>query len=322
MISKREFRRNRQTDWERFARLVEKVDSSGWSKLNGGEASEFSRLFREVCYDLSLARTREWGDGLTSYLNDLVTRGHNNFYKAPPTRSRQFVRFVAAGFPRVFRRNLSYFLTAAALFFGPFGVAWVVIQNQPELASRVIPASQLDQMEEMYESSEFEDFGTGRATMAGFYVYNNVGIALRCFAFGVLLGAGTVYLLLMNGIVIGAVAGYLVAMGHGDNFLSFVVSHGSFELTAIAVSGGAGLMLGDALVHPGQRNRLEALRARGLEAVQIACGAAVMLVVAAMIEAFWSPAPIPDVMKYTGGGLLWLLVILYLSIAGREEQPS
>lgn len=322
MISKREFRRTRQPDWERFTRLVEKVDSSGWKKLTGGEASEFSRLFREVCYDLSLARTREWGIGLTSYLNELVTRGHNIFYKAPPTRFRQFVRFVASGFPRIFRRNISYFLTAAALFFCPLAVAWIVLQNQPELASRVIPAQQLDQMEEMYSNSEFENFGSERAGMAGYYVHHNVGIALQCFAYGVLLGAGTVYLLLMNGIVIGAVAGYLVAMGHGDNFLSFVVSHGSFELTAIAVSGGAGLMLGDALVHPGQRDSLDALRTRGLEAVQIACGAAVMLVVAAIIEAFWSPAPIPDVMKYTGGGLLWLLVILYLSIAGREEQPS
>lgn len=322
MLSKREFRRQRQSAWSRFAKLVNKVDVSGFKKLQGNEASEFSRLFREVCYDLSIVRSREWGAGLTSYLNDLVTRGHNTFYKAPPTRMRQFVRFVSSEFPRVFRRNISYFLAAAVLFFVPFGITWAVVQNRPELATRVLPTQQLDMMEQMYEEPDMGEFGTGRATMGGFYVYNNAGIALRCFALGILLGAGTVYVLLMNGIVIGAVVGYVVGMGHGDNILSFVVSHGSFELTAIAVSGGAGLMLGEALVHPGQRNRLDALRSRGLEAVQIACGAAAMLVVAAMIEAFWSPAPIPNEVKYAAGGLLWLLVILYLMLAGRGEQPA
>ncbi len=197
-----------------------------------------------------------------------------------------------------------------------------MIQNRPDLAARVLPVQQLDQLEEMYESAEFNDFGTERATMGGFYVYNNVGIALRCFALGVLLGTGTVYVLLTNGIFIGAATGYVVGMGHGDNFLSFIVSHGSFELTAIAVAGGAGLMLGDAIVHPGARSRIDSLRTRGLEAVQIASGAAVMLMVAAMIEAFWSPAPIPAQIKYTAGGLLWLLVILYLTLAGRGEEPA
>ncbi len=319
MISQRDFRRQRSGDWARFEALIHKIDNNGWKKLSGSEASEFSRLFRETCHDLSIVRTRDWGTGLTSYLNELVTKGHNIFYKSPPTRSRDFVTFVSSGFPRVFRRNIWFFLAASALFFLPLAITWVVVQNRPELAARILPAQQLDMMEEMYAEAEFEEYDASRAAMGGFYVRNNVGIALRCFAMGVLLGTGTVYVLLTNGIILGAVSGYIVGMGHGDNFLSFVVSHGSFELTAIAVAGGAGLILGDAIVHPGRQSRIDSLRTRGLEAVQIACGAAVMLMVAAMIEAFWSPAPIADGIKYAGGALLWLLVILYLSLAGRGE---
>ena len=159
-----------------------------------------------------------------------------------------------------------------------------------------------------------------RATMAGFYINNNVGIALKCFALGILLGIGTVYTLLFNGIFLGAVSGYIVSQGNGDRFLSFVISHGSFELTAIAVAGGAGLMLGNALIHPGQRKRFESLQVRGLEAVQIAGGAAVMLVVAAFIEAFWSPSDIPNLVKYVVGSGLWLLVFLYLGLAGLQSD--
>jgi uncharacterized membrane protein SpoIIM required for sporulation len=126
--------------------------------------------------------------------------------------------------------------------------------------------------------------------------------------------------LLYNGIVIGAITGHVLAAGHSDRFLSFVVSHGSFELTAIAVAGGAGLMLGDALVHPGQRTRIESLRHCGFEAIQIAGGAAAMLIVAALIVGFWSPAPIPKFAKYAGGGLLWVLVAVYLGTAGLWEK--
>ena len=157
--------------------------------------------------------------------------------------------------------------------------------------------------------------------MAGFYVNHNAGIALDCFGRGILFGLGTVYTLIENGIALGAISGYLISAGHSERFLSFVISHGSFELVAIAVAGGAGLMLGNALIHPGQRTRLESLRVRGLEAIQIACGAAAMLMVAALIEAFWSPSPaIPNFVKYAGGALLWVVVFVYLSTAGRWER--
>ena len=218
-------------------------------------------------------------------------------------------------------------MTTAKIFV-PGALAWGVIQTNPGLAPRLIAPEQLEQYDEMYSAREEghgEDesatgwfrFGEERTAMAGFYVQHNVGIALQCFARGILFGLGTIYTLLYNGIAIGAVGGYVVAKGHGDRFLSFIISHGSFELTAIAVAGGAGLMLGDALVHPGNRTRLEALRVQGLEAVQIAGGAAVMLVIAALIEGFWSPAPIPAIFKYTAGGVLWIIVILYLCLAGR-----
>ena len=74
------------------------------------------------------------------------------------------------------------------------------------------------------------------------------------------------------------------------------------------------------VIHPGQRTRIEALRVRGLQAVQIASGAAAMLVVAALIEAFWSPAPIPALVKYIVGACLWVLVAVYLTFAGKERE--
>jgi uncharacterized membrane protein SpoIIM required for sporulation len=337
-MNKRRFVAKRAPAWRRFEELLNRLDTISVKRFSAAETAEFSRLFRELCYDLSLIRSRDWGRALVSYLNDLVSRGHNAFYSSPPGNFANLVRFLAVGYPRLFRKNIAYFATAAILFFGSLGTTWAVVWHDRSLASRIVPPEALKRFEEMYSESgplahdsgdqsgkndkqrELDDFGGQRAFMFGFYINNNVGIALDCFGRGILLGVGTVYTLLMNGIAIGAIVGYICSAGHADRFLSFAISHGSFELTAIAVAGGAGLMLGNALIHPGQRTRLESLRIRGLEAIQIAGGAAAMLAVAALIEGFWSPAAIPNVVKYAVGGLLWVLVIVYLATAGLWER--
>jgi uncharacterized membrane protein SpoIIM required for sporulation len=339
-MNKRRFVAKRAVSWRRFEKLLDRLDSISLRRFSPNETAEFSRLFRELCYDLSLIRSRDWGRGLVSYLNDLVSRGHNAFYSSPPGNLANVVRFLTVGFPRLFRANIGYFLTAAVIFFGSLAITWGVVQNNPALATRIVPPEQLRQAERMYsdhtskqkpgdttDDEEDEDwqnapnFGDQRSFMAGFYINNNVGIAFRCFACGILYGVGSVVVLLFNGIFLGAIAGDLIATGHSEKFLSFVVSHGSFELTAIAVAGGAGLMLGNALIHPGRRTRLESLRVRGLEAIEIACGAGAMLFVAALIEAFWSPSlAIPNPVKYAGAAIMWIMVFVYLSTAGRWER--
>ena len=322
-MNKRDFVKRRRPAWSRFQQMLDRLEGRSFRRMSGAHVREFSQLFRELAHDLALVKSRGWGKGLETYLNDLAARGNNVFYQAPPGRMGRFLQFLRAGYPRVFRKNAGYFWAAAACLFLPMLIAWVVVQNSPGLAHRVMEPSQLQQMEDMYGPDEDAtpgelQFAEERATMGGFYVYNNVGIALRAFAAGLLFGLVTIYVLVSNGIIIGTIAGYLISQGHGNAFLSFIISHGAFELTAIAVAGGAGLMLGNAIVHPGRRTRLENLQVRGREAVQIAGGAVVMLLIAALLEAFWSPAAIPAVIKYTVGSILWALVALYLLLVGRE----
>jgi uncharacterized membrane protein SpoIIM required for sporulation len=155
--------------------------------------------------------------------------------------------------------------------------------------------------------------------MAGFYVNNNVGIALRCFALGVFGGLGSAFYLVHNGLSIGAILGYVASQGAGANIVTFIVGHGSFELGAIMLAGGAGLALGWSLVAPGTRTRLASVRAVAPDLVVIVAGAAVMLIIAAAIEAFWSPSSLPNEIKQSVGALFFLLVLLYLLLAGRKE---
>lgn len=313
----------RRKVWQKFEKLVKRAEGTGGPKLTPREIAEYSRLFRELAYDLATVRSRGWGQRLETYLNDLVARGHNAFYRLNPFHMEPFIRFVASDFPRLFRRNIAYFFVASLLFYVPFGITWAVVQLNPSLGTRVVDGAQLEQAAMMYsydpDDTRRDGITEERAAMGGFYVYNNVGIALRSFAGGIFLGIATIYTLLSNGIGIGAVAGYICSQGHAKAFTSFVISHGSFELTALAIAGGAGLMLGNAMIHPGSMTRMQSLQSRGLEAVQVALGAALMLGVAAVIEAFWSPAAIHSMFKYVVGTLLWICVGLYLTLAGRDD---
>jgi uncharacterized membrane protein SpoIIM required for sporulation len=170
-------------------------------------------------------------------------------------------------------------------------------------------------------------FADGRSAgdstlMTGCYVNNNVGIALRCFALGVFGGVGSAFYLLHNGLSIGAILGYVGAQGAGNNIVTFVVGHGSFELGAIVLAGGAGLSLGWSLVAPGEKTRVASLQAVAADVVVIVGGAAVMLLVAALIEGFWSGSSVSDSVKRSVGIAFFLMVALYLLLAGRGHEPN
>jgi uncharacterized membrane protein SpoIIM required for sporulation len=156
-------------------------------------------------------------------------------------------------------------------------------------------------------------------TMFGFYIRNNVGVAFQCFATGLAAGLGSIFFLAYNGAMFGAVAGYLAERGLGDTFFSFVVTHGSFELTAIALSGAAGLKLGHSLLAPGRWSRGQSLVFAARECVVIVYGVMAMLIVAAAVEAFWSSAAwVPSAVKYGVAAACWIAVFAYLALQGRD----
>lgn len=320
-MNQEQFLRDRRDDWQALEKLLVERRRGARGKA---DPLEFSRLLRAVSHDLSTATSRDWGGDVVRYLNELIVRAHNSFHGESLRRTGAIWPFFAREFPALLRRERRYFLVASLLFFGPLILAAVAIAQRPELAERVLPRTILVQFENMYEQlpSRGSEKAGASSSMAGFYVYNNVGIAFRCFATGIVLGLGSVFFLLYNGIVIGAVTGTVIAAGHGDAFLSFVVGHGAFELTGIAIAGAAGLVLGDGVVRPGPYARGESLWIRGRDAVRLALGAGGMIAVAALVEAFWSPSTAPAVVKYWVGGGLWLLVIAYLSFGGRESSRA
>jgi uncharacterized membrane protein SpoIIM required for sporulation len=317
----------RQAEWTELDRLLARVNATGDLRtLAPQEIARLAPLYRDLCADLARAEAARYGAPLLEYLHGLTASAHGLLYAAPPRAASAFrVRAGAwvSAFPRAFRAHGGAMALSAAFFFVPFAIAFVAARLHPEVAFRVVPEAMLRPLTESYAKgfAEGRDAGQGMM-MAGFYIWNNVGIALRCFAMGIFGGLGSAFYLVTNGLMTGAIVGYVASQGAGANVFTFVTGHSTFELGAIVIAGGAGLMLGWAAVAPGERTRVASLQAAGKDAVVLVSGAAVMLCVAAGIEAYWSPSSIPSGIKRAVGLGLFVLLGLAMMILGRGEKED
>lgn len=323
-VNEAAFAERRAADWSEMETLVRRAQALGVRRLTPVEISRLSPLYRDLCADLAAAQAARYSAPLVESLQTLTAAAHTVVYGIYSRTERRF-RFkdAALAFPRAVRRHRLAMALAFLLFFVPFFAAFAAALHDPTFAFRVAPEGQLRQLTDAYR----EGFSGGReagqgAMMAGFYVNNNVGIALRCFATGIFFGLGSAFYLLTNGLSTGAIMGYVTSQGAGDNILTFVVGHSSFELGAIVIAGGAGMALGWSLVDPGERTRADALRIAGKDAAILASGAAVMLFIAAAIEGFWSASSAPDGVKRAFGAVALSLVLLYLVLGGRGARDD
>jgi uncharacterized membrane protein SpoIIM required for sporulation len=315
----------RQREWDELDAVLRAARDRGLRRLSPDQVARFSPLYRDVCADLSRAQAAAYSGPLIDYLQGLTAAAHTVLYgrqfhaQRPEGRTRgSLLRVALEAFPRAVRRHKVAMFIALLLFFVPFvGGLFATLAN-PTFAARVVPEAQLRPLVEAYR----QGFGSGRgagldAEMAGFYVDNNVGIALRCFATGLAFGLGSAFYLVENGLTTGAIVGYVTAHGAGDNIFTFVVGHSSIELGAIVLSGGAGLALGWSIVMPGERTRVASLQRAAGSLVTVVFGAAGMLLLAAAVEGFWSASGVHATVKRVVGGVMLAVVVAYIGLAGR-----
>jgi uncharacterized membrane protein SpoIIM required for sporulation len=321
MVPEDAFVAARSSDWNELDKLL--LQDRELHDLGGPEISRVAALYRALCSDLMRCRGARYSGDLVGYLNGLAGRAHNALYGARPLRALGLGRLVARDFPRALRKRWRLLALSTALFFLPWIVGQAGAMTSTAFAMKVLPAAALEEMAKTYS----EGFEAGRAAgagagMAGFYVYNNIGIAFRCFATGVLFGLGSLFFLVYNGLVLGTVVGHVISAGAGESILTFMCGHGPFELTAIVICGAAGMQMGYALIDTGGRTRIGSLRSQSREIAHLVIGAALMLLVAALIEAFWSPSSLPAPVKWTASAVLTLGLALYFGLAGRgPDRP-
>ncbi len=314
-----EFENHYREFWQHMENLLDDKDD-----IDASLIERFPADYRRLCQHLAVAKSRRYAPGLTNRLNYLVQRGYQKLYGQRVKDQGILVEYFVRGFPAALRRNGRYLWIAGVAFVLPYILMMIACMMNDQMLYSVMDPASVRGMESMYRpgADKFgrEDEAATDLFMFGFYIYNNIGIAFRCFATGLFFGVGSLFTLVFNGVVIGGVSGHLTALEYTETFYPFVVGHGSFELTAIVFSGAAGLKLGWALLSPGRLSRLQAMQAAASDAIKIMYGTFIMLTIAALIEAFWSAsAVIPNEVKYAVGALLWILVYYYCFFYARPQ---
>jgi uncharacterized membrane protein SpoIIM required for sporulation len=313
----------RQGDWARLEALLGRVQGGNLRSLAADDLEELTRLYRLAASDLARARRDFPGDRVVAYLNRLVSQAYAVVYSTAGISWKDVGRWYLGGFPRLFRATAGYYLLAALLFFGTGILSFVATVSYPPSAQALLDSNTYAAITSYTEQGELWTDNippVTRSAEAAFIMTNNIRVAIFAFAGGMLLGLGTAFALVLNGVHLGAVFGVVANHGLGFRLLSFVAGHGVIELSVICLAGGAGFMLADAIARPGMLTRSEALRLAAQRAVQLLLGGASLLVLAGLIEGFISPSALPDWFKFGVGILTGVLLYSYWLLVGRRVK--
>ncbi len=309
-------------NWQRLEDLLLILETSSIRGLSKMEVREFGELYRRAATDLAIARSETRDLKLVNYLNSLVIRAHGKIYRAEGQGANLVWNFFAEDFPRAFRRTWRYSALAFAVFMF-FGIAsFVLCYNDLNFADEL----GLGDLRFAVQNDNKWWLELNKANQIGStaILTNNIMVALKAFAFGAFLGIGTIYVLIFNGLNIGGALGvcYKINADFGNELVTFMVGHGVIELSCIFIAGGAGMLIGYSMINPKDLTRAQALKKNGLEAVRLAVGCAVLLVIAGIIEGFLSPSNLPPFVKFGTGILTGIAMYAYLLTVGREESAE
>lgn len=325
MMTPLRFEQMHQDDWTELesavnALLARQGASAGASAVSGARVAA---LYRRACEHLALARARCYPAYMVDRLERMTSDAHQLIYHRRVFGLARVRDLVAIDFPSAVRKQRLYVAVSAATFVLPTLVIGLLVYSRPELILSVVGAETASSFEDMY-SPAADSIGRRRTAatdwmMFGYYIRHNIGVAFQCFAGGLFAGLGTLFFLAYNGAFAGALAGYLTERGLSSTFYSFVATHSAFELTAIVLSGAAGLRIGHALLAPRRLTRVQSLVRATQDSAVVLYGVTAMLLVAAGVEAFWSSSTwVPPAVKYGVAAACWTAVLVYLTFQGRR----
>lgn len=315
------FIEERRADWERLDQLVTKA-GGGLGRLGKVDLCDLGSLYRQASSDLARAQSADDPE-LVSYLTDLVVRAHGTIYRPEQARLKDLWEFFAREFPALVRREWRPILLALLVFILPALWCYGMASLDPHFIEAVTPPGLRERLDKgelwVYRINPIKPLASS-AIMT-----NNIAVTFTFFALGIAFGAGTLWGLVTNGIHLGTIAVLVGQTRMAREFWAFVVPHGALEIPAILIGGGAGFILGAALLFPGDLTRKDALVAHGRVAVKLVVGCVPVLVIAGIIEAFFSPLPpatMPPGTKFLVGAAIFGLLLVYLLKAGTSKAEG
>jgi uncharacterized membrane protein SpoIIM required for sporulation len=282
----------RRLSWKRLEELIGEARSvRDLRKLSRDEVRELGRSYRRAASDLAIARVESRDQRLVSYLNNLVIRAHGMIYRSESKGFRQIRDFYWSSFPAIFRATYLYTLSAFIMFLAISLCSFIATWRNDDFADHAyLPRSAVQKIKA--NQSWWDDLNKEAPVGAASIMVNNIGVSFKVFALSIIPVIGTVDALMPSALQFGAINALIIKYRMTLKLWAFVSGHGVLELTAVFIAGGAGLMIGLALLVPGERTRREALVESGAVAIKLLAGCIPLLIIAGCIEGFISPLPV------------------------------
>ncbi|PSN81244.1 hypothetical protein C8B47_02220 [filamentous cyanobacterium CCP4] len=320
----------REVSWRQLEALLTQAEKNGLRSLSGGQVRQMASLYRSVSADLARARGNGVGQAVIKDLQRLTSRSYSQIYQGSRRQEWQALwEFCRYGFPAVVQQSWVYIAIATTLFAVGGLLGWWLAWQDPAFLTLVLGQEFVEGVKNSQELWTVSIMGIEPVASSGIMI-NNIGVSLRALLGGVTMvvpsvpmitppGAFTVFLLVVNGVMIGCV-GVLVAQANlAYDLWAFVFPHGALELPAIFMAGGVGLLLARGILLPGPYRRIDALKLYGLQAAQLLYGIIALLVIAGLIEGFFSPQTwIPNEFKYVVGTVIFIALMQYC----RTQPPE
>lgn len=317
--------RKRGPAWERLERLLDRAGRSGLRGLAAPELFELGRLYRWTTSDLAYAQGHGFDPQVVHYLNRLTARAHAHVYGSTVETGRaRFFRFFTQTFPCEFRRSFAYVALCIALTVLWTCAAYAIVAHDPAHAYALLPESIVPaHITKSLHDSNFAFGPDQSAAMSSFIITNNIRVSYGAFALGIVtLGAGTLYVIIFNALMLGSLGALFARAGFGADFWATIAPHGVIELTAIQIAGAAGLLIAAGVLLPGRMRRRDAIAQNSRRAGVLIAGVTAMLCVAGIIEGFFSPLRFPAEVRAGVGAFTALALIAYFGLCGSKKTAT
>ncbi len=284
------FRQLREADWKQLEAIVERMEKGRLGRLSDADVLALPVLYRTAISSLSVARETSLDAATLRYLETLVQRAWFLVYGPRVGLFGWLRRFFGGEWSRAVRSIGPELLVALLLMVAGTVVGWLLCAHDPDWYYALVPGGFQDERvpgasQAVLKGTLFGHAGKdGLSVFAAFLFSHNAGIAIMCFALGFAFGIPPLLLLIQNTATLGAMLWLFHQQGLTVDFVGWLSIHGTTELFAILLAGGAGLHVGRSMVFPGERSIMQSAAAAGQRAAVVMAGVVLMLVIAGMLE--------------------------------------
>jgi uncharacterized membrane protein SpoIIM required for sporulation len=286
------FRLEREEDWRRLEEIVISMEKGGLRRVSDDDLLALPTLYRTAASSLSVARETSLDAATLRYLESLVQRAWFQVYGPRKGFFSWFRGFIFGGWSRAVREIWLDICIALFVMVAGTVVGWLLILQDSDWFYRLVPIGMAEtrvpgaSREELLATLDVEQNAAGLSTFAAYLFSNNAGVCILAFALGFAFGIPSLMLLVHNMALLGAMLWLFDEAGLLTEFAAWLSVHGTTELFGILLSGAAGLHIGRSMAFPGDRTVLEAASTSGKRGAVVMVGVVIMMVVAALLEAF------------------------------------